>query len=174
MAHRYELMLPDELTCRCQGKGYPDMSTRAMARFLWRPSPRNGFMSPPIYGLMDYDPDGMAIFSTYKNGSALSSEEKDGPTIPNMHWLGLRRNHISDEQTTHQDQGLMALTRRDRHKARSMIDSSAAAADSPDMEWNLELQVMLMLNLKAELQLLDALPNGLSSMVQGELLNPRE
>ena len=50
-------------------KGYPDVATRAMLRFLSTPSPSNGFASPPLHALVDFDPDGIAILSTYKHGS---------------------------------------------------------------------------------------------------------
>jgi meiotic recombination protein SPO11 len=34
-------------------KGYPDISTRAMLRFLSSPSPQNGFRAPPVYAMVD-------------------------------------------------------------------------------------------------------------------------
>lgn len=137
-----------------------------MVRFLSQPSPQNGFASPPVYGLMDYDPDGMAILSTYKRGSSKFSHENESLTVPGMQWLGLRSKHIIDDDTTHQSQGLMPLTRRDRHKARKMLEQDWADGDGDDVGWRHELQVMLMLNLKAELQVLDAFPEGLISVIK--------
>lgn len=137
-----------------------------MVRFLSQPSPQNGFASPPVYGLMDYDPDGMAILSTYKRGSSKLSHENESLTVPGMQWLGLRSKHIINDDTTHQSQGLMPLTRRDRHKARKMLGQNWADGDGDDAGWRHELQVMLMLNLKAELQVLDALPEGLTSVIK--------
>ncbi|GAB7346992.1 hypothetical protein MBLNU459_g3144t1 [Dothideomycetes sp. NU459] len=150
------------------GKGYPDIATRAMVRFLTRPSPQNGFADPPIYGLMDYDPDGMAILSTYKRGSIKFSHDSEGLTVPEMRWLGLRSRHIADDDLTHRIQGLMPLTRRDRCKARKMLEPNWCV-DGESAEWRHELQVMLVLNLKAELQILDTIPEGLASMMEHEL-----
>lgn len=152
-----------------QGKGYPDVSTRAMTRYLSTASPRNGFRSPPVYGLMDYDPDGMAIFSTYKHGSAAFAKEKDTLTVPSMRWVGLRSKHVADGESTHTSQGLLQLSKRDRHKARKMLESQQFTQSGEDVEWRRELQVMLMLNLKAEVQLLEASPDGLCSMIRQEI-----
>jgi len=46
-------------------KGYPDVSTRAMLRFLSSPAPQNGFCAPPVYALVDCDPDGIGIHLAY-------------------------------------------------------------------------------------------------------------
>lgn len=73
--------------------------------------------------------------------------------VPDIQWLGLRSNHAVDAHQTHQSQGLLALTKRDRRKARNMLNQECMDTEA---EWRGQLQVMLMLNLKAELQILDA------------------
>lgn len=129
-------------------------------------SPRNGFAEPPVFGLMDYDPDGMAILHTYKHGSSKSCEENDNLIVPTIRWAGLCSGHITDETETHRNQGLMLLTRRDRHKARKMLEWRQFSINEEAEQWRRELQVMLVLNLKAEIQMIDSEPSGLTSMIK--------
>ncbi|KAI5203347.1 DNA topoisomerase IV, alpha subunit [Aureobasidium subglaciale] len=142
------------------------MATRAMTRFMSAATPQNGFAEPPVFGLVDYDPDGMAILHTYKHGSKNMSEENATLVVPTIRWMGLRSRDISDEDHTHRNQGLMPLSRRDRHKARKMLDWQLSSKEDEAAEWRRELQVMLMLNLKAELQIIDSDPSGLGNMIR--------
>ncbi|THZ43087.1 DNA topoisomerase IV, alpha subunit [Aureobasidium pullulans] len=148
------------------GKGYPDIATRAIARFMSIASPQNGFAEPPVFGLVDYDPDGMAILHTYKHGSKKMSEDNAALIVPTIQWMGLRSRDITDEDHTHRNQGLMPLTRRDRHKARKMLEWEQFSDLEEAAQWRRELQVMLMLNLKAEIQIIDSDPSGLAKMIK--------
>ncbi|KAI4723001.1 DNA topoisomerase IV, alpha subunit [Aureobasidium sp. EXF-10727] len=147
------------------GKGYPDIATRAVTHFMTVASPQNGFAEPPVFGLADFDPDGLAILHTYKHGSEKMSQENAKLVVPRIEWLGLHSSTITDEDQTHRNQGLLTLTLRDRHKAKKMLEweqhSFVEAA-----HWRRELQVMLMLNLKAELQILDSDPSGLMNIIK--------
>ena len=147
-------------------KGYPDISTRAMLRFLSSPSPQNGFCAPSVYTMVDFDPDGIAILSTYKYGSENLAHETSHMCLPQIQWLGLRSEHVLSDKATHADQWLLTLTARDRKKARSMLGWQILEGDE---DLRRELQVMLMLNLKAELQLLDATPDGMSKLLESSL-----
>lgn len=147
-------------------KGYPDIATRALLRFLSDPSPRNGFAAPPVYALVDFDPDGMAIFSTYKHGSANLAHETTHLRLPQIQLSGLGRAHIVPNDKANVSQNLLALTARDRRKARKMLGWEVLANDG-DLRAN--LQAMLMLNVKAELQLLDVVPNGMSKLLKQSL-----
>lgn len=149
-----------------QGKGYPDIATRAMLRFIVRATPSNGFSSPKVYGLMDYDPDGLAILFTYKYGSAKLGDENKSLVVPEIQWLGLNNSHITDSDQTHRSQGLMPLTKRDRHKARKMLEQDRVNESDMDGDWRGQLQVMLVLNLKAELQILDTNPGALIGLIK--------
>ncbi|KAL1304175.1 hypothetical protein AAFC00_000600 [Neodothiora populina] len=153
-------------TIMVTGKGYPDLATRAMVRFLSRASMHNGFANVPVYGLMDYDPDGLAIFMTYKQGSRMHRIGASDLTVPNMQWLGLCSRHIKDGDDTHGNQGLMPLTKRDRHKARKMLEKKEFCGEEDSVPvWRGQLQVMLYLNLKAELQILDTCPGALTNTI---------
>jgi meiotic recombination protein SPO11 len=147
-------------------KGYPDISTRAMLHLLSSPSPENGFSAPPVYAMVDFDPDGIAILSTYKHGSNGLAHETSHLCLPQILWLGLRSEHVLSSGATHADQGLLTLTARDRKKARSMLGWQILEGDE---DLRRELQVMLMLNFKAELQLLDATSDGMIKLLESSL-----
>lgn len=122
----------------------------------------------PIFGLVDYDPDGLSILSTYKHGSLALAHLNATLNVPRMQWLGVRSadiGRVSDGYDLHQSQGLLPLTARDRRKAVSMLNWAVLAEDGREPEWRQELQVMLMLNVKAELQLLEAAQGGIVKWV---------
>ncbi|KAK5011168.1 endodeoxyribonuclease, partial [Cryomyces antarcticus] len=150
-------------------KGYPDIATRALLRFLAFPSPRNGFSNPPVHALVDFDPDGLGILSTYKYGSFALAHENAALTVSSIRWLGVRSTHIMTEESVHQSQGLLRLSQRDRRKASKMLEQEVFAADGPECEWRRELQIMLLLNVKAEIQLMDARTSGLACWLKTEL-----
>ncbi|KAK3707623.1 endodeoxyribonuclease [Vermiconidia calcicola] len=151
-------------------KGYPDIASRAFLRLLSSPSPRNGFASPPVYGLVDFDPDGLAIFSIYKHGSIRLAHENADLCVPQMQWLGLRREHMMiGGNDLHASQGLLSLTARDRRKAIKMLERCATPGDDDELQVRAALQDMLMLNTKAELQLLDAVPDGMTRLLISKL-----
>lgn len=147
-------------------KGYPDISTRAMLRFLSFSSPQNGFCAPPVYAMVDFDPDGIAILSTYKYGSKALAHETSHMSLPQIQWLGLCSEHVLSGEATHAEQGLLTLTARDRKKARSMLGWQVLEGDE---SLRRELQAMLMLNFKAELQLLDATSDGMVNLLESSL-----
>ncbi|EME42796.1 hypothetical protein DOTSEDRAFT_131971 [Dothistroma septosporum NZE10] len=150
------------------GKGYPDLSTRALLHFLSTASPENGFASPPVYGLADFDPDGLSILSTYRRGSKSLAHESEAHCIPQLQWLGLRSENLyMDQANTHASQGLLKLTTRDRKKAVNMLVRNDDW-EVPE-EWKAELRTMLMLNTKAELQLLDATRHGTADLLTAKL-----
>jgi meiotic recombination protein SPO11 len=142
-----------------------------------------------MYALVDLDPDGIAILSTYKYGSYRLAHEHVTPTdttapgLPNIRWLGVKSHHMSRTPVgeEHTDtsampplQGLIRLTARDRTKATRMLEWNVCANDGPEQGWRQELQMMLMLNVKAEMQILDELPGGLVSWLSYQLGQTKE
>jgi meiotic recombination protein SPO11 len=124
--------------------------------------------------------------STYKYGSyALAHENVTAAsfsghvlTLPRLRWLGLNNCqlnvHPKDERTTDGEvtidaQGLMRLTVRDRRKARQMLAGEVCAEQGPQPDWRRGLQVMLMLNVKAEMQVLEERPGGISGWLKDAL-----
>ncbi|KAH8731758.1 Spo11/DNA topoisomerase VI subunit A [Phaeosphaeriaceae sp. PMI808] len=152
-------------------KGYPDISSRAFLRCIAERVP-----DVPMHALVDFDPDGIAILSTYKYGSyrlaheQVSPKDEYGLSLPKICWLGLKSCHVSQSQVEQSDtdtstvpelQGLMKLTARDRTKAVRTLEWNICGEDGAEQVWRQELQNMLMLNVKAEMQILDERPNGL-------------
>lgn len=142
-----------------------------------------------MYALMDLDPDGIAILSTYKYGSYrlahedVTSTDTATPGLPNIRWLGVKSHHMSgtslgevhtETSTKPQLQGLMRLTARDRNKAARMLEWNLCAEEGPEKGWRQELQKMLMLNVKAEIQILDEMPGGLVSWLSDRLRQTTE
>ncbi|KAK2811542.1 hypothetical protein FQN50_002165 [Emmonsiellopsis sp. PD_5] len=162
------------------GKGYPDLSTRAFLHLLSHTTSRpfsasslpatSGSRPPPIYILVDSDPDGMAIMSTYKYGSRAQSHENNNLTVPNVQWLGLQASEVVSGLETQDDDVLMPLTLRDRKKARDMLTRSVIfAEDGPEPAWRAELQHMLMLNVKAEIEVLYERGGGIEGWLDRKL-----
>lgn len=167
-----------------QAKGYPDVASRMFLRHLNDHAPH-----VPMYAFMDLDPDGIAIMTTYKHGSYRLAHEDatrtDAPalSIPKLRWLGVKRHHISRAQTHEEGtetgtetefQGMMKLTTRDRSKAMRMLEWDLCSETGPELEWRRELQTMLMLSTKAEIQILDELPGGVVSFLSSELEHGQE
>lgn len=137
-----------------------------------------------MFVLVDLDPDGIAILSTYKYGSYRLMHEdvalmnRPAPSLPNVRWLGVKSDNMSlslvgedgtERKMIHQLQGLMRLTMRDRTKATRMLEWDMCREDGLEQGWRRELQWMLMLNVKAEMQVLDELPGGLVSWLSDQL-----
>ena len=137
-----------------------------------------------MFGLFDLDPDGIAIMSTYKYGSFRLAHEyvafQDTHTLnlPELRWLGVQSHQIDRSPATRSDtdngtivdaQGLIKLTTRDRRKARQMLEWDLCAEHGPEPAWRHELQKMLMLNIKAEMQIIDEFPGGLAAWLSFEL-----
>ncbi|TLD35479.1 DNA topoisomerase IV alpha subunit [Venturia nashicola] len=142
-------------------KGYPDIATRSLLRSLAMPSSLNRMKKCSLYGLMDFDPDGLDILSTYKHGSKALAHQSAELVLPSIQWIGVKGSHVGQEDDLHQTQGLLKLSARDRRKATSMLEREQSAEGGTEPEWRRELQVMLMLNVKAEIQLLEARTDGL-------------
>ena len=119
---------------------------------------------------MDYDPDGLAIMSTYKHGSVSLAHENDTLVAQRIEWLGITSDVIRD---IHRDksQAWLRLTPRNRSKAVKMLEKPVCQ-EEVEASWRRELQVMLMLNIKAEIQILGEcsnMENYLSSELQSHI-----
>ncbi|KAG2415793.1 hypothetical protein HFD88_006985 [Aspergillus terreus] len=125
---------------------------------------------PRIYILVDSDPDGMAIMSTYKYGSMAHAGENARLNIPCIRWLGLRTSDVVADADPLGDDALGSLTPRDRKKAISMLSNNPVwADDGPELGWRAELQVMLMLNLKAEIETLYNREGGIERWIDQQV-----
>ncbi|KIH87130.1 hypothetical protein SPBR_04867 [Sporothrix brasiliensis 5110] len=147
-------------TDEAKSKGYPTLVTRSFLHHIHETAPRL-----PIYGLVDYDPHGLRIFRTYKYGSQSLSHEAN-TTVPGMKWLGIQscdlfcpRNSVGARHTWSALNDVLPLTDTDRRTAvcllKDMIYGAKADSDAASLEQYREVQVMLMLNIKAEIQAAD-------------------
>ena len=125
--------------------------------------------------LADFDPDGMAVMSTYKHGSWNLSHESAQLLVPGLQWLGTRSKDVLVGANDDDSKCLLRLSRRDRQKAKKMLENSAVfREDGEEVEWRRELQVMLMLNVKAEMEVLEEREGGMAGWVEGRLLEHDE
>lgn len=149
---------------------------------------------------MDFDPDGISILSTYKYGSWTLSHENANHNVRSIRWLGLQSSdllrstdyddrdgdelgsnatmtavssHNSDESS---GTGLLRLSLRDRRKATGMLRRDLLREDDGWSEegWRHELQVMLVLGYKAEMELLGEREGGLEAWLQRKLIAERK
>ncbi|KAL4959861.1 putative meiosis-specific topoisomerase Spo11 [Aspergillus stella-maris] len=158
------------------GKGYPDLGTRAFARRILDSIPLSQTQTqaqaclPTFYALVDGDPDGMAIMSTYKYGSMAHTQDNARLNLQCLRWLGLRTSEMVKGLGLDGDEALMPLTKRDRKKIVSMLSRSPVwAVDGPEREWRVELQRMLMLNVKAEIEILYERVGGIEGWLNREM-----
>ncbi|KAJ5512713.1 Winged helix-turn-helix transcription repressor DNA-binding [Penicillium fimorum] len=148
------------------GKGYPDFMTRTFLRAMSDSVSSQSRHPPRFYALTDGDPHGMAIMSTYKYGSAAHLHQNARLSIPRLHWLGLRVTDIIAVPDVLGDTALLSLTTRDRKKIMAMLRNSPVwAINGPEPEWRAELQRMLVLNLKAEIEILYGCQGGLEGWI---------
>ncbi|KAL5336329.1 Spo11/DNA topoisomerase VI subunit A [Aspergillus crustosus] len=150
------------------GKGYPDIRTRAFLRKVYE----NILPSEPphFYALVDGDPDGMSIMSTYKYGSMAHTRQNGRLNVPSLRWLGLRVSEVIEGLGSMGDEALIPLTQRDRLKIHQRLARNPVwAGDGPELEWRVELQRMLILNVKAETEVLYNRNGGLEGWIEGEM-----
>ncbi|KAI0376503.1 DNA topoisomerase IV, alpha subunit [Hypomontagnella monticulosa] len=159
------------------GKGYPDLVTRQFLHLF-----HSKFPQIPIHAVVDFDPSGIDIMLTYKRGSRSLSHEEN-VTIPSLTWLGPKScdilGHVHHEQSSQAEltpppsheispppppsPGTVPsgpvdvysdLTRSDRRKAVNLLHRlENQNVDKATLMH--ELQVMLLLNIKAEIQAVD-------------------
>ncbi|KAH8664422.1 meiotic recombination protein spo11 [Xylariales sp. PMI_506] len=152
-------------------KGYPDLATRQFLHSLHCMHPQL-----PIHALVDFDPDGIAIMRTFKHGSQALKHEAD-VLVPGLRWLGVRSSDVFDQYNTENAdlevanmsagltqreetrfarryRSLSCLTAQDRIKGIRILNSlgDQGSHGAYEMEVARELQFMLMLNLKFEIQ----------------------
>ncbi|RMJ19687.1 hypothetical protein CDV36_000667 [Fusarium kuroshium] len=155
-------------------KGYPDLTTRAFLNYIGTRYPQL-----PILALVDYDPDGVRILRCYRHGSDRLSHEADLDTQA-IQWLGIKSDQLIQEcadtnsldpRLFHQSsqstqvsitstacrEPISYLGLRERAVAVSALKKlpSFSSSDIETLEIRRELQVMLTLGVKAEIEWLD-------------------
>jgi meiotic recombination protein SPO11 len=103
----------------------------------------------------------------YRQGSYSLPNERE-LNVPEVQWLGVRIDDILVD--VQDDESVLKLTARDRRKAVAMLErSSSESTDKVDEQCRMELQQMLMLNIKAEIQILEERPWALERWLNGKM-----
>ncbi|KAF9501661.1 DNA topoisomerase IV, alpha subunit [Pleurotus eryngii] len=126
------------------GKGYPDIATRQLVKTLSDNLPD----TVPILALVDGDPYGLDILSTYKYGSNSLKHENHKLAAERVQWVGLRIGELADFQI--EMNSLIPITRHDEKKALSMLSRQLTLPQA----WRKELMRMLHMRRKAEIEVL--------------------
>ena len=109
--------------------------------------------------------------STYKYGSLKLSHQNAGLNVPSIQWLGIQSRDVLAGNEHDENSGLLRLSARDRKKAADMLERSEVLQEGGmEKAWRRELQVMLMLNVKAEMEILADRQGGVKGWVEGKLL----
>lgn len=109
--------------------------------------------------------------STYKHGSFKLSHESAGLNVPGIQWLGVKSQDVLAGNGQNEYNGLLRLSARNRKKAVDMLERSEMLQEgSKEEEWRRELQIMLMLNVKAEMEVLAEGEGGVKGWVEEKLL----
>lgn len=148
------------------GKGYPDVATREAVRLLAGARTRRG---PPlrVFVLVDMDPHGVQIAATYRFGSVAMAWENHRLAVQGVEWVGVKSADLEQAVARARDgpvEGVARLTLRDRRKAEGMLVKSWMDAVP---EWRSELQMMLFLGVKAEIEIVSGV--GVKEWVEGKI-----
>ncbi|WWC93935.1 hypothetical protein V866_000773 [Kwoniella sp. B9012] len=127
------------------GKGFPDLATRQILRLVSETYPYS-----KIYALVDADPHGISILSTYAYGSGNTKYSNDHSELPlgdRIEWLGLKATDFKKLGIGYDD--LLPLEKADISLAMRMINGQTLPG-----EWKRELSHMLHINRKAEIEII--------------------
>lgn len=108
--------------------------------------------------------------STYKHGSWNLSHESAKLRVSSLRWLGVKSADLCGAEMLGDSAGLLRLSHRDRKKATKMLEWNIMKENGLETEWRTELQVMLMLNFKAEMEFLGELEGGIEKWVEEKLV----
>jgi meiotic recombination protein SPO11 len=116
--------------------------------------------------------------STFKSSSPTLRHESQNLTCPTLQWLGLKTSQLRIN-AQYDGHCLLRLTARDRRHATLMLKRRPLMLERPvsqeeargieegaELEWRRELQLMLMLNKKAEIQFLESSESGLAGWLK--------
>ncbi|KAJ1410787.1 Topoisomerase 6 subunit A/Spo11, TOPRIM domain [Sesbania bispinosa] len=126
------------------GRGYPDIPTRRFLRLLVEN------LHLPAYCLVDCDPYGFDILTTYRFGSMQMAYDTKHLRVPEIQWLGAFPS--DSERYLVPKQCLLPLTAEDKRKIKAMLLRCYLQREVP--QWRLELKLMLQKGVKFEIEAL--------------------
>lgn len=108
--------------------------------------------------------------STFKYGSAAHAHDNHKYNIPTLNCLGLQVSEIAHKSAASTNNATLSLSLRDRRKIIAMLRNSPVwASDGPERRCRVELQNMLMLNIKAEIEMLYDQDGGLEAWINRKM-----
>ncbi|XP_017428460.2 meiotic recombination protein SPO11-1 isoform X5 [Vigna angularis] len=128
------------------GRGYPDIPTRRFLRLLVEN------LRLPVYCLVDCDPYGFDILTTYRFGSMQMAYDTKHLRVPEIRWLGAFPS--DSERYFVPKQCILPLTAEDKRKVEAMLLRCYLQREVP--QWRLELKLMLQKGVKFEIEALSA------------------
>ncbi|GAV68802.1 TP6A_N domain-containing protein, partial [Cephalotus follicularis] len=126
------------------GRGYPDVSTRRFLRLLIEN------LCLPSYCLVDSDPYGFDILTTFRFGSMQMAYDAKFLRVPGIQWLGAFPS--DSEKYGLPQQCLLPLTAEDKKRAEAMLLRCYLKREAP--QWRSELELMLQRGVKFEIEAL--------------------
>ncbi|KAL5803877.1 hypothetical protein ACOSQ3_030677 [Xanthoceras sorbifolium] len=126
------------------GRGYPDVPTRRFLRLLIET------LCLPTYCLVDCDPYGFDIMTTYRFGSMQMAYDAKFLRVPEICWLGAIPSDT--EKYDLPQQCLLPLTAEDKKRTEAMLLRCYLRREVP--QWRSELELMLQRGVKFELEAL--------------------
>lgn len=126
-------------------KGQPDVATRLFLKKL------KTELHIPVLGLVDSDPYGLKILSVYMTGSKNMSYDSASLTTSDIKWLGVRPSDLDKYGIPPQCR--LDMTDHDMRTGRQLLQEDFIQKNP---EWVKELQLMLKMKKKAEIQALSA------------------
>ncbi|KAK4275339.1 hypothetical protein QN277_018439 [Acacia crassicarpa] len=128
------------------GRGYPDVPTRRFLRLLVDQ------LHIPAFCLVDCDPYGFDILTTYRFGSMQMAYDTKYLRVPELRWLGA---FPSDAEKFYVPKHcLLSLTAEDKRRIEAMRLRCYLKSEVP--EWRLELELMLQKGVKFEIEAFSA------------------
>lgn len=127
------------------GKGEADLATRMFVKRV------REVLKIPVLGLFDSDAHGLKILSVYMQGSESMSHDAASLATPDIKWLGVRPSDL--EKYNIPEQCRLDLTEADIKFAKSLLEKDYVKRRK---EWVDELNIMLRLKKKAEIQALSS------------------
>ncbi|XP_058211302.1 meiotic recombination protein SPO11-1 isoform X2 [Rhododendron vialii] len=126
------------------GRGYPDVPTRRFLRLLMEK------LSLPAYCLVDCDPYGFDILTTYRFGSMQMAYDAKYLRMPEIHWLGVFPS--DSEKYGLPQQCLLPLTAEDKSRIEAMLLRCYLQREVP--YWRSEMELLLQRGVKFEIEAL--------------------
>ncbi|WKA12619.1 hypothetical protein VitviT2T_029986 [Vitis vinifera] len=126
------------------GRGYPDIPTRRFLRLLVEK------LHLHVYCLVDCDPYGFDILTTYRFGSMQMAYDAKFLRVPEIEWLGAFPS--DSEKYGLPEPCLLPLTAEDKRKTEAILHRCYLQQEL--LHWRLELELMLQRGVKFEIEAL--------------------